>query len=63
MLIRTVRSDGAVIVDLNGGNASLRIALGKCLLQECFIDSNQVILVVRELLQLGQLQACGENDQ
>jgi len=56
MLIRAVWGDGAVIVDLNGGNASLRIALGKSLLQECFIDSDQVILVVRELLQLGQLQ-------
>lgn len=56
MLIRTVRGDVAIVIDLNGGNSCLGIALGQRLLQESLIDSDQIILIISKLLQLGQLK-------
>lgn len=63
MLVRTVRGDIAIVVDLNGGNSRLGIALGQSLLKECFINSDQVILVVSKFLQFGQLKTRKEMEQ
>lgn len=56
VLVRAVLRDVAVVSDLDGGDASLGVTFGQGLLEEGFINLQQVVLVVRKLLELVELK-------
>jgi hypothetical protein len=53
--VRAVRSDVAIVLDLDGGDLGLGIASLQRALQEDLVDAKKVVLSIGVILELGEL--------